>query len=163
MPTRMLKRSRSDDAALARAVAEGDPDAFARLDDRYRRPLTRYARSLLHRSDHDAEDVVQDVLIRAHGLLREGEQPDALRPCLDHLVRNRAMDEVRRMRWGGSALDEEAARMQDPAGDAEHAMMRRDAVRRLVEDLADLPERQRIALLGREVDGQSSEQIAAEL
>jgi RNA polymerase sigma factor (sigma-70 family) len=158
-----LRRILPDDAALAKAVADGDPDAFSRLDDRYRRPLARYARSLLRRSDHDAEDVVQDVLIRAHALLRDGRPPDELRPWLYRLVRNRAIDEVRRARWGISSLDDEAAGLRDPGGDVEATVMRRDDVRRLVEDLADLPERQRAALLARDVDGHSPEQVAGEL
>ncbi len=65
MPS-VLHRSRDDDPELARRIRAGDDAAFATLDERHRRALTRYARTLLRRSEHDAEDVVQDVLIRAH-------------------------------------------------------------------------------------------------
>src|SRR5215213_2258083 len=100
----VLHRSRHDDADLARRVAAGDGSAFAELDARHRKPLVRYARTLLRRSEHDAEDVVQDVLIRAHGVLVDGDLPRELRPWLYRLVRNRAIDEVRRARWGDEAL-----------------------------------------------------------
>ncbi len=77
----VLHRSR-DDTELARRVSGGDSAAFALLDARHRNALTRYAGSLLRRSEHDAEDVVQDVLIRAHDALRAGDVPDDLRPWL---------------------------------------------------------------------------------
>jgi hypothetical protein len=54
MASLLLQRSRPDDAELIRRIAAGDGAAFGELDDRHRRPLTRYARSLLRRSrDHD--------------------------------------------------------------------------------------------------------------
>ena len=93
--TALLTRSRPDDAELARRVVAGDDAASAALDERHRKPLVRYARSLLRRSEHDA----QDVLIRAHSALRDGHGPDELRPWLYRLTRNRAIDEVRRARW----------------------------------------------------------------
>ena len=65
-----LLHRRSDDAELVRRVGAGDATAFATLDARHRGALTRYAGSLLRRSEHDAQDVVQDVLIRAHAVPR---------------------------------------------------------------------------------------------
>jgi RNA polymerase sigma factor (sigma-70 family) len=159
----LLQRARPDDADLVRRVAAGDGAAFATLDERHRRALTRYARSLLRRSEHDAEDVVQDVLIRAHDALRAGNGPDELRPWLYRLTRNRAIDEVRRARWGDEALDDEAPAAGDGREDPEAVLRRRETLRRLVDDLADLPVRQRTALLARELDGQSTEQVAAQL
>ena len=159
----ILQRSRPDDAELARRVASGDAAAFASVDQRHRKPLIRYARTLLRRSEHDAEDVVQDVLIRAHAKLRDGDGPDELRPWLYRLVRNRAIDEVRRARWGDEALGDEALLAGDERADPDAMLRRKESIRRLVDDLADLPPRQRTALLARELDGQSAEDVAAQL
>jgi RNA polymerase sigma factor (sigma-70 family) len=159
----LLPRSRTADADLARRLAAGDDGAFATLDARYRRALVRYARSLLRRSEHDAEDVVQDVLIRAHAILRDGDGPEELRPWLYRLVRNRAIDEVRRARWGDAALDDDDALVAGEREDPEAVLRRRETLRRLVDDLADLPVRQRTALLARELDDQTPEQVAAQL
>ena len=159
----ILQRSRPDDAELARRVAAGDGAAFAALDDRHRKALVRYARSLLRRSEHDAEDVVQDVLIRAHAAIRAGTGPDDLRPWLYRLTRNRAIDEVRRSRWGDESLGDEAAALHDERHDPEAVLRRRESIRRLVDDLADLPVRQRAALLARELDGASAQQVADDL
>ncbi len=159
----IVHRSRDDDAELARRVGAGDSAAFATLDARHRGALTRYAGSLLRRSEHDAEDVVQDVLIRAHDALRAGDRPDELRPWLYRLTRNRAIDEVRRKRWGDESLDGDRAFAGDDREDPDTVLRRKEAIRRLVEDLADLPVRQRDALLAREVDGYGPEQVAAQL
>lgn len=158
----LLHRSRTGDSELARRVGAGDARAFAALDARHRTALTRYAGALLRRCEHDAEDVVQDVLIRAHQALRAGDVPDELRPWLYRLTRNRAIDEVRRKRWGDESLESDTV-TGDGREEPETMLRRKEAVRRLVEDLADLPLRQREALLGRELDDQTAEQIAARL
>ena len=158
-----LHRFGPDDFELARRVGEGDAAAFAMLDARHRQPLERYAGGLLRRSEHDAQDVVQDVLIRAHQALLSGHAPEELRPWLYRLTRNRAIDEVRRARWGDESLDSDHAFRDERGEDPETVLGRRDSMRRLVEDLADLPVRQRTALLARELDGQSAEQVAAQL
>jgi RNA polymerase sigma factor (sigma-70 family) len=151
------------DAGLAERVAAGDASAFADLDARYRPALTRYAVRLL-RSQHDAEDVVQDVLIRAHGALRCGEGPDELRPWLYRLTRNRAIDELRRRRWGMvEGLDRDAVVAGDWREDPAKVLADRENLHRLVEDFATLPARQRAALLARELDGRSPAQVAAQL
>jgi len=160
---RVLHRLGQDDAQLARRVGAGDSAAFAVLDERHRSALTRYAGSLLRRSQHDAEDVVQDVLIRAHQTLRGGDLPDELRPWLYRLTRNRAIDEVRRKRWGDESLSSDRVFAGDERQQPDSAYRRKESLRRLIDDLADLPVRQRAALLARELDGDSPEQVAAQL
>jgi RNA polymerase sigma factor (sigma-70 family) len=159
----VLQRSRDNDHVLAQRVSSGDGGAFATLDARHRSALTRYAGTLLRRSEHDAEDVVQDVLIRAHQALRAGDVPDELRPWLYRLTRNRAIDEVRRKRWGDESLDPEHSFTGPGREEPESVLRHKETLRRLVEDLADLPVRQRHALLARELDDQTPEQIAARL
>ena len=161
--TSILHRRRDDDAALARRVAAGDGSAFAALDARHRTALTRYAGTLLRRSEHDAEDVVQDVLIRAHDALRSGNGPDELRPWLFRLTRNRAIDEVRRARWGEAALDAGIAFTADRREEPESVLRRKESIRQLVDDLAGLPVRQRAALLARELDDLTPEEVAEQL
>lgn len=152
--------SRTSDDELVRRLRAGDERAFEAIHDRYRRPLIAHARRFLRRSDHDAEDVVQDVLLNAHRALRDDDRPVALKAYLYRLTRNRCIDEVRRARWGEAELPaERAGHDEDPA----MIFHRKETLYRLVEDVADLPERQRIALLARELDGQSADEIAADL
>lgn len=154
--------ARGADTELVRRLRAGDGSAFAELDRRHRRALTAYARRLL-RSEHDAEDVVQDALLSAHRTLTDPDRPDVadLKPWLYALVRNRAIDEVRRARRTDVALPDE--RLPSTEGDPAMILHRKEAVRRLVEDIAELPDQQRTALLMREVDGVRAEQVGAHL
>jgi len=150
------------DSHLAQRVAGGDANAFADLDARHRNALTRYAGSVLRRSVHDAEDVVQDVLIRAHDALRAGNGPDELRPWLYRLTRNRAIDELRRKRWGDESLDDSML-AGDRRDDPPSILARKQCMHDLTEALAGLPARQREALLALELDGCSPQQVATQL
>ena len=158
-----MPSTRHSDHNLADRVAGGDRDAFTMLDDRYRRPLARYASSILRRSEHDAEDIVQDVLVCAHQALLAGDIPQELRTWLYRLTRNRAIDELRRKRWNERRLDDDHRLVANPHTDPAGALLRKETIRRLVADIADLPARQRTALLARELDGLSVDEVAAQL
>lgn len=151
---------REQDRELVRRVVTGDRAAFEALDERYRAALVRYASSLLRRSLHDAEDVVQDVLSAVHDALSVGDCPDELRPWLYRLTHHRAINVVRRARWSDAMLDSEARWSHDDRDDPDAVFSRRDALRQLTGDLAELPPRQRTALLARELDGRATEEIA---
>jgi len=131
---------RHRDAELAERVGAGDLAAFAVLDERHRAALVRYAASLLRRSEHDAEDVVQEVLIGLYVALRAGDVPDDLRTWLFRLTHNRAINVVRRARWGDAPLDPQTF-AERAGGDEPYAALRRsESLQELLGDLADLPE-----------------------
>ena len=117
---------------------------------------------MLNGSGHDAEDVVQDAFIRAHRGLRATDRPMALRPWLYMIVRNRALDELRRRQRAG-AYDDEFALNAVPTADPAQASQQRDEMRQLVAEIARLPERQRLALVQRELDGCSHVETARRL
>ena len=93
LPTPLL-RLRSDEQLLALFRA-GREDAFRALHDRYHERLLAYVRHML-RGSSEAEDVVQDVFMRAYGALRSGEREIAVRPWLYRVAHNRCIDYVRR-------------------------------------------------------------------
>jgi len=90
-------RSLADDELAAR-VRGGDEAAFSEIHHRFSVQMTVFARRILRDVTHDAEDVVQDAFIRAYIGLRASDGPIALRPWLYAIVRNRALDELRRHR-----------------------------------------------------------------
>ncbi len=151
----------SDDDLVARFRA-GDDAPFDEIHRRYHSPLAAFARRMLNDSGHDAEDVVQDAFIRAYRGLRVTDRPMALRPWLYMIVRNRALDELRSPQRAG-AYDDEFARNAVPAADAAQCAQARDDMRRLVAEIARLPERQRMALVLREFDGCSHVETARRL
>jgi RNA polymerase sigma factor (sigma-70 family) len=162
-PSRLRRRGTADHELVAR-IRRGDELAFGVVHARYRVPLERYALRLVG-SQAAAEDVVQDAFIRAHGALLRDEREIELKPWLYRVVRNRALDELRRPGAGEQVALEAVGERAQPEALADPATVteRRQALREVVADIAALPERQREVLLRRELDGTPHEQLAAEL
>ena len=152
-PLRLL----SDDR-LARLVAAGDEHAFAALYGRHHQAIFRYCLTIV-RHEEDARDALQSTMANALGALGRGLPDAPLRPWLFRIAHNEAVSVLRRRR-PESELDEE--RLVAGLGlEAEVENRRRLAM--LVADLQDLPERQRGALVMRELSGLSHEEIGAAL
>jgi RNA polymerase sigma factor (sigma-70 family) len=152
----------TDDQLVLR-FRNGDDAAFSEIHRRFRAALTAFARRMLHGSGHDAEDVVQDAFIRAYRGLRATDRAMALRPWLYMIVRNRALDELRAPRRA-DAYDDESTRMHAvPDADPARHCEQRDEIRFIVDEIARLPERQRMALVMREFDGRTHAETARAL
>ncbi|HEX3361783.1 MAG TPA: sigma-70 family RNA polymerase sigma factor [Solirubrobacterales bacterium] len=145
------------DRRLVRLVREGYEGAFEEIVRRYRRPLGRFAASIVG-GQH--EDVTQDSFRKALEALRGGDAEIELRPWLYRIVRNTALNDLRdRPPAAAELADELVAGTRSAAAEAEE----REEVAELIERLRALPEKQRAALLMRELDGMGHEEIAAAL
>jgi RNA polymerase sigma factor (sigma-70 family) len=155
-----LLRLRSDEQLLALFRA-GNDDAFGVLHDRYSQRLFAYVRQMLASlSRQDAEDVLQDVFVRAYGALRADTREMNVRAWLYRVAHNRCIDHLRRPVPPAAEIYEVSRRpLHDPTEEAQ----RREDLSRLVEDIARLPEQQRSALLMRELDGLSYADLATAL
>src|SRR4051795_11686198 len=151
------------DERLVALVRAGRDDAFAALHVRYNDRLLAFARRLLHGTGHDADDIVQDAFIRALHGLRATDAEMHLRPWLYMIVRNRAMDDLRRPVRVAAELDD--VEHLAPARDADPAVRaaEREQLREIVAEMRRLPERQKFALVMRELDGASHVQMAERL
>src|SRR4051812_22420699 len=115
---------------------------------------------MLGGSGSDAEDVMQDVFLRAYRALRLDERPVSLRAWLYRVAHNRCIDHVRRPTPAPAEIFElSRTPIQDPLAEAE----RREDLRRLIADVRRLPEQQRSALLMREMSGMSYADLATAL
>ncbi|HEY6761098.1 MAG TPA: RNA polymerase sigma factor [Baekduia sp.] len=149
------------DSTLVNLVAAGSDDAFAALDARYRARLVRFARGFVPGGTADAEDVVQDAMVRAVRALRNGSRPESLGPWLHRITRNCALDlNASRRRHPVVELVDHA---HPPAEDAQAAVERSLGMRTIVADVGRLPDTQRSALVLRELEGRSYQDIASEL
>lgn len=157
-------RLRSDEQLLV-AFRTGSEAAFAAIHDRYRQRLLAYARQMLGGSRQDAEDVLQDVFLRAYATLRGDGRAVALRPWLYRVAHNRCVDHIRRPAPPPVEIGEDtpwecpSPSVPDPIESAQ----RREELARLVIDIRRLPEQQRSALLMREIDGMSYGELAGAL
>ena len=155
-----LLRLRSDEQLLALFRA-GSEDAFGAIHDRYRQRLFAYVRQMLSKGPRqDAEDVMQDVFVRAYGALRADDREINLRAWLYRVAHNRCIDHLRRPTPPAAEIFEMSRKpLHDPIEEAQ----RREDLARLVEDVSRLPEQQRSALLMREIDGMSYADLASAL
>src|SRR3954447_9995323 len=153
-----LLRLRSDEQLLALFRA-GNDEAFRVLHDRYRQRLFAYVRQMLSAgSRQDAEDVLQDVFVRAYGALRADGREMNVRAWLYRVAHNRCIDHLRRPVPPAAEIFEVSRKpLHDPVEEAQ----RREDLSRLVEDIGRLPEQQRSALLMRELDGLSYAALAS--
>jgi RNA polymerase sigma factor (sigma-70 family) len=142
------------DGRLVRLVREGYESAFEEIVRRYRRPLDRFAAGMV---GGRSEDVTQDSFRKALEALRRGDAEVELRPWLYRIVRNTALNDLRdRPPAAAELVDDLVGGGRSAAAEAEE----RAEVAALTARLRALPEKQRAALVMRELEGMSHEEIA---
>ena len=155
-------RLRSDEQLVALFRA-GSDDAFRAIHDRYRARLLAYARQMLHGAISDPEDALQDVFLRAYRALRAQRPPGAAAglalPHRAQPLHRRAAPPVSRCRasWPPTPSRRSALRARPPSHRPSPSAARRST--RLVADVQTLPSQQRSALLMRELQGLSYEEL----
>jgi len=110
------------------------------------------------RSREDAEDVLQEVFAASYNAIRADERELYVRPWLYRIARNRCLNHLRRpTQEARETMDDQIHDHGVTTADVVH---RRADFRHLLGDIHKLPETQRTALLLREIDALSYEQIA---
>jgi RNA polymerase sigma factor (sigma-70 family) len=156
--TVVIGLTRLADERLARAVANGDERAFATIYERYHQELYRYCYWIVRNCD-DAYDALQSTLVRSLSALQRRQRDAPLRPWLFRIAHNEAISLIRRRDTTSApveASDRSAPSAEESASERAHLAL-------LVSDLHELPERQRSALLLRELSGLSHREIAVAL
>lgn len=86
--SRGLPIQNDDDAAIVARVLAGDSEAYGALVKRYRAQFARYAVRMLGNQE-DAEEALQDALIRAYRSLARCEDPQRFGSWLFRILANR--------------------------------------------------------------------------
>jgi len=151
-----LLRLQSDEKLVA-LTRRGQHAAFETLFSRYQSRLLSFCRHMLS-SKEDAEDVLQEVFTAAFNAILADEREINVRPWLYRIARNRSLNHLRRASAVGvDSMDVHFAEGGISTGEK---VLRRESFRQLIADVQQLPETQRTALLLREIDALSYEQIA---
>jgi len=145
------------DGRLVSLVRNGYESAFEEIFRRYGAALRSYAASIV--TAQRADDVTQDAFTKAYLALRGTDKEIQLRPWLYRIVRNTALTDIRDQPEAGVEFEDATAPGVDPGEVAEQ----REEIKRLLDGLRKLPEPQRAAIVMRELEGLSHEQIAASL
>jgi len=151
-----LLRLQSDERLVA-LIRRGHHGAFEALVQRYQPRLLAFCRHMLS-STEDAEDVLQEVFAAAFNAICADDRPINARPWLYRIARNRCLNHLRRPQASGQ--DSMDVFERDGGISTADTVHRREEFRRIVADVGELPETQRTALLLREIDALSYEQIA---
>jgi RNA polymerase sigma-70 factor (ECF subfamily) len=161
----MSDTGKSNDQRLLLAAAQaGDEQAFRRLVEPYRRALAVHCYRMLG-SAHDAEDLVQETLLRAWRALDRFEPRAQPQTWLYRIATNACLDELeRRPRrpvpvdpFPDAPLSETASPIYDPA--ARYAI-REGMELALLRAIQELPGRQRAVLIFRDVLGWTAPEVA---
>jgi RNA polymerase sigma factor (sigma-70 family) len=151
-----LLRLQSDEKLVA-LIRRGHHGAFEALVNRYNSRLLAFCRHMLG-STEDAEDVLQEVFTAAFNAICADDRPINARPWLYRIARNRCLNHLRRPQHTGQ--DSMDVFERDGGATTADTVHTREEFRQIVADVQELPESQRTALLLREIDALSYEQIA---
>ena len=152
-----LLKLQGDEKLIAMARS-GNPGAFEAIVDRYQGRLLGFCRQMLG-STEDAEDVLQEVFVNAYRAMLADEREINLRPWLYRIARNRCLNYLRKPKADAQESMDMVPEV-DAASTAEK-VHNREEFRQILSDVNKLPETQRAALLLREMDALSYEEIAA--
>jgi len=124
---------------------------------RYQSRLQAFCRHMLA-SREDAEDVLQEVFAAAFNAMLADDREINVRPWLYRIARNRSLNHLRRAQAVG--MDSMDIHLSEGGLTTADKVHKREEFRLLIADVQDLPETQRTALLLREIDALSYDQIA---
>jgi RNA polymerase sigma factor (sigma-70 family) len=152
-----LLKLQGDEKLIAMARA-GNPGAFEAIVDRYQGRLLGFCRQMLG-STEDAEDVLQEVFVNAYKAMLADEREINLRPWLYRIARNRCLNYLRKPKADAQESMDMVPEVE--AASTAERVHNREEFRQILSDVNKLPETQRAALLLREMDALSYEEIAA--
>lgn len=160
---------RQIDQQLVERVQRGDKQAFGLLVTKYQRKLSRLLSRMI-RDPAEVEDVVQEAFIKAYRALSSFRGESAFYTWLYRIGINTAKNYLvslgRRASSRSDIQSEDAEGFEDAEqlrdiDTPERLMMSRQVVEAVDEAMEHLPEELRMAIVLREIEGLSYEEIAA--
>jgi RNA polymerase sigma-70 factor (ECF subfamily) len=139
------ERIRADQMTMA-AIAAGDGRAFARVVADQSPVLLRFARSVLDTGGDEAEEVVQEALVRLWLSARAWQPTGRIATWLHRVAFRLCIDALRRRR-PSVAIDDVADLIPDAAPLPSTRLARIDDVRSIRAAITALPARQRVAIV----------------
>ena len=155
------------DLELVKRVQSGDKKAFGLLVERYQNRILHILTPFL-KSRTDAEDVAQDTFIRAYRALPKFKCDSAFYTWLYRIAINTAKNYLTAKKVRPPSSDVDMGDVSESAFDIKlrddespDQLLHRDEIETAVyATMAELPDEQRTALMLREIDGMSYEDIA---
>ncbi len=153
---------KADEGELISRSQQGDQDAFRVIFEQYREKVYRVAYGVV-REREDALDIVQEVFIKLFQSIRKFKGESRFYTFLYRIAMNTAIDHARRMRRPSVAsLDAEGSfQPADSEGKRpDQVLIDKELEEKVKRAMERLPDEQRAALIFREVEGLSYQEMA---
>jgi RNA polymerase sigma-70 factor (ECF subfamily) len=157
----VLSAEAAEVARLVRLTLRGDRSAFEQIVLRYESRVMTLAARLVGGRDN-ARDVAQEVFLRAFKYLHRADPQKPLEPWLFRIAVNVCRDAVRRqLRRQETFVDAEAVEPVDRSADPYQGLERKQQRLIMQRALDRLPEKERLAIVLRDIEGLSTADVAA--
>ena len=150
------------DVVLMLSFRDGDEAAFDQLFERWAGPLLRYMERMVG-DTATAEELVQEAFFRVHKARSRYEPRARFSTWLYRIATNLALNELKRPRRRHFHEEEENVGLVSQGPSSESEMDARKKGTAVEQALADLPERQRMALWLSAAEGHSYAEVASVL
>lgn len=163
----------TDDLTLVKRVRSGDQRAFRLLVERYQKKVYAVALGML-KDKEEAMDVTQEAFVKVYKYLDHFKGDSSFYTWLYRITSNICIDVLRKKQGGGKTeqveFDEQIQMDTAEANigalgsrlgtNPQKSALRRELAEKIQEALAQVPEKHRMILLMREVEGLSYEDLA---
>jgi RNA polymerase sigma-70 factor (ECF subfamily) len=164
-----MPEEKLSDHALIEATKLGDEAAFAEIVERYRNPITNYLYRFLNDYE-EAVDLAQETFVRVYFAIDRYHTQFAFSTYIYRIATNLAISEIRRRKRRRllsltglfQGEEDEAVEFQPPdtrpLADTQLVDSERDQT--IARAIAALPEKYRIPILLRDIEGRSYDEVA---
>lgn len=153
------------DTELIALCQQGDRQAFNRLVMQYQNLVYNFLYRLAHRSDN-VEDLAQEVFIKVYRSIKKLKDRRQFKSWLHKIAVTVYIDEQRRQKKHHErfvADEQVVARQPDPGDSPGQQLERAELQTQLQQAIDELPEEFKLAIVLREIQGLSYEEIARTL
>jgi RNA polymerase sigma-70 factor (ECF subfamily) len=167
--TRRVAEEDLSDHALIEATKQGDESAYAEIVQRYRNPIVNYLYRFLNDYE-EAVDLAQETFVRVYFAIERYHTAYAFSTYIYRIATNLAISEIRKRKrrrmlslTGFFQTDEGDVVEFQPRDErrlADETMVDDERSRVIAKAIAALPEKYRVPIILRDVDGRSYEEIA---
>jgi RNA polymerase sigma-70 factor, ECF subfamily len=157
------------DAAAVEQVLKGNHDAFKAIVDRHSRTLFKVAFRMTG-NENDAEEVVQESLLRAFKSLKTFEAHSSLATWLYRIAANQSLDLLKRKKRRGPAeysITEEhdpeeqmTVQVETNDPDPERMLLSKEVRKKVTAVMSQLTPAERAAFVMRHMEGHSMDEIS---
>src|SRR4051794_31323911 len=150
------------EAHLIQRASLGETVAFELLSDLYRNTLHSLAMRMLRNAD-DANDAVQDALVKAFRHIKEFDPERPIKPWLCRICANCCVDLVRSKRHEGDPLEQHEYMLEDKGESLERRASGSIVQSQVLAAIGRLPEHYRRIIMMRHFQHKDVMEIATEL